>query len=405
MASNLQKHEKTIRSLLDRTRSSYRLLTAAAEVEEKAKAYRECDELLEQLSSFEYGKARDLLLSPDPSCEELVENINLLEKTLEDLRLKIKLRMTMIGNDLMNVQISGDNYFAIKMHQKTVRSLLERARSNYRLLTAAAEVEEKAKIYRECDELLEQLSSFEHGKARDMLLSPDPSCEELVENINLLEKTLEDLRLKIKLRMTMIGNDLMKIEHARKVRLEDMKEEFKIKMGHLQFLEKDLSRIYNGIGNLGEREELNAIHSNLNEIMQLLQVSDSEDNQSEDSKILRRERGTLLTLARFIDSRIEAKITLLRDIELLGAEKVADRVRPKLQQIQQETQEITNNLRQAPQDQLPADYLKRAEWLLEGIEINDYMKPPQLYIQLKDVLDSISFQINQIRTFLSLNDP
>ncbi|MHA2231056.1 MAG: hypothetical protein ACXAB4_01005 [Candidatus Hodarchaeales archaeon] len=301
--------------------------------------------------------------------------------------------------------MSEDNCLEIQKQEKAIRSLLDRARSSYRLLTAAVEVEEKAKTYRECDDLLAQLSSFEYGKARDMLISQDPSCEELVENINQIEKTLKDLQLKMKLRMTIIGNDLLKIEHARAVRLEDMKEEFKIKMGHLQFLEKDLSKIYNVLGNLGEREELDTIHSNLKEVMQLLQVSDSEDNQSEDSKILRRERGTLLTLARFIESRIEAKITLLRDLELLGAEKVADRVRPKLQQIQQETQEITKNLRQAPQDQLPADYLKRAEWLLEGIEIDDYMNPPQLYVQLKDVLDSISFQINQIRTFLSTNEP
>ncbi|MFX0113121.1 MAG: hypothetical protein ACFFB3_01095 [Candidatus Hodarchaeota archaeon] len=285
-------------------------------------------------------------------------------------------------------------------YKKFLRSILNQVRSSYNRVSDAASEEEKAIAYRECDALVSQLSDIDYGKIDNMVIPPNSSCTSLIEEIHHLEKVAQDLQLKLRLRLSIISKELSKIEETRTLRLEDMKEELKIKMEHLQFLEKDLSKIYSNIGKFCTREELRATKSHLSEIKTLLHIDDSEEISLEDVKILKRERETLLALVNFLDYRIETKDLLLRDLELIGAENVANRERLKVEQIRLEVQEIAGNLEQAPKEQHSKDDLQRIEWVLEGIEIEDYLSIPQLYNLLKDELDLISWYIQRIRKIL-----
>jgi hypothetical protein len=285
-------------------------------------------------------------------------------------------------------------------YEKSLRSLLEQVRSSYNRVSNAAVEEEKVIAYQECDKLVPQLSDIDYGKTDTWKISPDSSCFPLIEKIRHLEKAAQDLQLKLRLRLSIIGKELSKIEEARKLRLEDMKEELRIKIEHLSFLERDLGRIYSTLGKYCTREELKETKSHLSGIKMLLQIEESKEISLEDVKMLRRERETLLTLANFLDNRIDAKDILLRDLELIGTEKVANRERQKLEQTRIEVQEIVENLEQTPKEQRSRDDLQRAEWILEGIEIEDYLTIPSLYDLLKDELDLISWQMQRIKEIL-----
>ncbi|MHA2272470.1 MAG: hypothetical protein ACXACI_11450 [Candidatus Hodarchaeales archaeon] len=417
----IEKHEETLKSLLKKMQSGYSRLTNAAEEQEMLDAYQEGNDLLQELSNFDFGIVQDLSISENSSCAEIIQKIEKQEKAARDLRLKMKLRLSIISKDLSKIEEARllrledlkeemkakiehlgfqNAYQEIEEYEKALKSLLKKAFSSYSRLTNAVEEQEMIDAYQEGDDLLQRLSSIEYSTVQGLDISGNTSSAELLQKIDKHEKTTQDLRLKMKLRLSIISKDLSKIEETRLLRLEDLKEEMKIKLEHLNYLEKDINRIYNILSRSIALEELATAQSQLKENMMLLQGDDSEELHIEDAKVLSRERETLFALANYLEGKIETKIRLLKDLELIGAENLSNRIRPKLESTYLEIQKITQVLSEAGENPPSADYLQRAEWYVEGIEIEDYMNIPQLHDQLRDYIEAISQQISQIRAFI-----
>ncbi|MFW9916459.1 MAG: hypothetical protein ACFFGZ_12710 [Candidatus Thorarchaeota archaeon] len=418
----IKKHEEALKSLLEKVQSGYSRLTNAAEEQEMVDAIQESNDLLQELSNTNFDTAHDLSISEKSSCAEIIQKIAKQKKTARDLQLKMKLRLSIISKELSKIeearllrlehlkeemkakieQLGFQNaYQEIKEYEKALKSLLKKAFSSYSRLTNAAEEQEMVDAYQEGEDLLQQLSSIEYSTVHGLDISENSSTAELLRKIEKHEKTTQDLRLKMKLRLSIISNELSKIEETRLLRLEDLKEEMKIKLEHLNYLEKDINRIYNILTKSIALEELTMAQSQLKENIMLLKGDNSEKLHTDDAKVLSRERETLFALANYLNGRITTKIRLLKDLELIGAENLANRIRPSLESIYLEIQKITQVLRQAGENPPSADYLQRAEWYIEGIEIDDYMNIPQLHDQLTDYIEAISQQINQIRAFLA----
>jgi len=289
----------------------------------------------------------------------------------------------------------------IEEHERTIRTLIEKARSAYTELTKATDEEEKVAVYNKCDAIQVQISKFKLDKAHEFgKLEGSQSCIELLKEIEKLEKDARDLNLKFQLRLAIIAKEISRSEQTREDRLEDLQEEIRVKMWHLQNLGKELNKIYHTLNRSMTVPELKNIQSHLNSIQLLLQCTDTSEMSIEDAKVIGKERETLLVLTNYLNRRVETRTELIKEMQLLGSEKVANRLRPHLTELHSELQRIMTSFKEFNQKRLSADYLQRAEWLVEGIDTSDYQSIPELCDLLREELAAISHQSSQIKQFL-----
>ncbi len=271
----------------------------------------------------------------------------------------------------------------------SIKTLLHNGRSCYTRLERYKSSDEGNSLFPECEKVLSQFSEFDYDIVKKIVTSEAPQL--FINQFTDVSKSIKDIHLKLKLRFALLREDQSKMQKMQKLRKEDIEDEIRIKIQHLNNLEIDLSHIHQAIQSSSSSQHLKEQDSRISEILMLIESYEILDQSQYQNHSLMNEISTLLALAKYLEERLKTKYKLLKDLELIGPVKLADRLRPNLTSFITEFQDLLTNIEKDQNQSVAADYRQRLEWLMEGSDV-------ELFLSIPQILPSLDSEITHFST-------